>query len=126
MLHNTLDERAVLSCGPNPYAIRGVEIGRPLSRPIEDQQLVLDEQGLGHHGTRATGTDEPDDCRQQMQKQDGEIAHRTILARSRHAQDILTNFGIRHAQAVLDGDACPAGSWTGYRIEPKSLSKTKV
>jgi hypothetical protein len=29
------------------------------------------------------GTDEPGDCRQQMQKKDGQITHRTILARSR-------------------------------------------
>jgi CPA2 family monovalent cation:H+ antiporter-2 len=33
-----------------------------------------------------------------MQKQDGQIAHSTILARSPHAQEMLTHFGIRHAQ----------------------------
>jgi hypothetical protein len=68
-------------------AIKGAEIRRPLSGTIEDQQLVLDEHGFGHHGTRAAGTDEPGDCRQQMQKKHGEIAHRTILARSRHARN---------------------------------------
>ena len=57
---------------------------------------MLDEHGFGHHGTGAAGTGEPGDGRQQMQKQDGQIAHRTILARSRHAE-MLRNFGIRHA-----------------------------
>jgi hypothetical protein len=38
-----------------------------------------------------------------MQKKDGQIAHRAILPRSRYAHEMLTNFGIRHAQdAVVD------------------------
>jgi hypothetical protein len=48
--------------------------------------LVLDEDGFGDHGPGAAGTGEPGDRRQQMQKKDGQIAHRTIVARSRHAQ----------------------------------------
>ena len=47
---------------------------------------MLDEDGFGHHGPGAAGTGEPGDRRQQMQKKDGQIAHRTIVARSRHAQ----------------------------------------
>ena len=47
---------------------------------------MLDEDGFGHHGPGAAGTGEPGDRRQQMQKKDGHIAHRTIVARSRHAQ----------------------------------------
>jgi len=35
-----------------------------------------------------------------MQKEDGQIAHRSILARSRFAQQMLTDFGIRHAQVT--------------------------
>ena len=64
---------------------------------------MLDEHGFGHHGTGAAGTGEPGDCRQQMQNEEGQIAHRTILPRSRHGQRMLTNFGIRHAhlQRVL-------------------------
>jgi hypothetical protein len=46
---------------------------RPFSRTIEDQ-LVLHEHGFGHHGTGAAGTGEAGDCRQQMQKQDDQIA----------------------------------------------------
>ena len=46
------------------HAIGGAEIGRPFSRPIEDQQLVLDEHGFGDHGTRAAGTRQSGDRRQ--------------------------------------------------------------
>jgi hypothetical protein len=35
---------------------------------IEDQQLLLDEHGLGHHFTRAARPVEPDDSRQEVQK----------------------------------------------------------
>jgi hypothetical protein len=47
--------------------------------------LVLDENGLGHHGSGAAGSGEPGDRRQQMEKQDGQIAHgphRNKLAKS--------------------------------------------
>ena len=59
-------------------AIRGMEIRGSFSRTIGDQPLVLDEHGFGHHGTGADGTGEPGGCRQQMQKQDGQVAHRQI------------------------------------------------
>jgi hypothetical protein len=53
---------------------------------------VLGEHGFGHHGTGAAGTGEPPGyCRQQVQEKDGQVAHRTILARSRHVQEMLTN-----------------------------------
>ena len=56
-------------------AISDVEVGRTCPGAIEDQQLVLDEQGLGHHGTRAAGAGEPGGGRQEMEKLDGEITH---------------------------------------------------
>jgi len=34
-----------------------------------------DEHGFGHDGTRAAGTDESGDCREQMEKEDGQVAH---------------------------------------------------
>jgi hypothetical protein len=43
---------------------------------MEDQQLLLDEQGFGDHGTRATRTSQSGDGREQMQKKIGQIAHR--------------------------------------------------
>jgi hypothetical protein len=40
------------------HAIRGAEIGRPFSRTVEDQRLVLDEHGFGHHRAGSAGTSE--------------------------------------------------------------------
>jgi hypothetical protein len=48
-------------------------------RAIEDQELLLDEYGLSHDGTRAARPDEPDEGRHEVQKQDGQVAHRTML-----------------------------------------------
>jgi len=64
---------------------------------------VLDEHGFGDHRTGAAGSGEPGDRRHQMQKQNGQFAHRTILPRSRH-QEMLRNLAIRHAQAVAVRD----------------------
>jgi len=47
--------------------------------------LALDEHGFGHHGTRAAGTREPGDGRQQMQKKDGQIARKpSKIVRNAH------------------------------------------
>jgi hypothetical protein len=48
---------------------------------------VLDEHGFGDHGTRAARAGESGDCRQTMQRKDGQIAHRTILASSRNRRN---------------------------------------
>ena len=53
---------------------------------------MADHDGVAH----ATG--QAGDGRQQMQKQDGQIAHRTILARSRIPRNAHES-AIRHAQA---------------------------
>jgi hypothetical protein len=50
------------------------EIGRPFSRPIEDQQLVLDKHRFGHDGTGVAGTCAPGDGGDQMQNKNGQIA----------------------------------------------------
>ena len=50
-----------------------------LAGAIENQQLVLDQDGLGHHRTAAARTGEPGDGRQQMQKQDNQVAHAVII-----------------------------------------------
>jgi hypothetical protein len=50
-------------------AISKAEVRGTFPGPIEDQQLLLDEQGLGHDRARAAGTGEPGDGRQ-----DGETA----------------------------------------------------
>jgi hypothetical protein len=43
--------------------IRETEMGCTLPGTIEDQQLVLDEHGFGHHRTRTAGTGESGDRR---------------------------------------------------------------
>jgi hypothetical protein len=78
---------------------------------------VFDEHRFGHHGTGAAGTAEPGDCRQQMRKKDRKIAHHTILARSRHAQEMLTDFGIRHAQAEIA--AAQRARWAKQKARQK-------
>jgi hypothetical protein len=47
--------------------------------------MVLHEHGFGDNGTGAAGTGQSGDGCQQMLKKDGEVAHRTIPATSRHA-----------------------------------------
>src|SRR2546427_12298751 len=83
------------------HAISEAEIGRPFPGPIEDQQLVLDEYGFGDHGTHAAGTRQSGDRRQQVKNKDGQIAHVTILPRSRHPYETLTNLAIRHTHGAV-------------------------
>ena len=81
-------------------AITEAEIGTSSPGTIEDQQLLLDEHGFSDHGTCAAGTSESGDRCQQMQKNDGQIAHNTILTRSRNPKK-RTVFAIRHAHGFL-------------------------
>ena len=58
---------------------------------------MLDEHGLGDNGTGAAGTGQSGDRRQQVQKENDQIAHRRILPRWRH-QELLGKLAIRHTQ----------------------------
>jgi hypothetical protein len=60
-------------------AISEAEVGGTSAGAIENQQLVLDQDGLGHHRTRAARTGEPGDGRHQMEKQDNHVAHAVIV-----------------------------------------------
>jgi hypothetical protein len=60
---------------------------------------MRDQHRFAHHGMGAAGTSEAGDGRKQMEKQDGQVAHRWILPRSPH-QLRMSNFGIRHAHVV--------------------------
>ncbi len=55
--------------------IRRFAVHRCASNSGENQQLMLDEDGLGHNRTRPAGTGKPGDSRQQMEKQDDQITH---------------------------------------------------
>jgi hypothetical protein len=65
---------------PNDHAISEAEIGCTCPGTIEDQPLVLDEHRFGDHGPRAAGTGESGDCRQQVDEEDGQVAHGAIVA----------------------------------------------
>ena len=51
------------------------EVGGTSPGAIENQQLLLDEYGLGHHGTRPARTGEPGDSRQKVENQGNQVAH---------------------------------------------------
>ena len=57
-------------------------MGRALARAIEDQELVLDEDGLSNYGTDATRSRKSGDGREEMDEKDYEIAHLGIVARN--------------------------------------------
>jgi len=57
------------------HAINEEEMGCTAPGTIEDEQLLLDEHRFGDHGTRTAGTGESGNRRQQMEKQDGQVAH---------------------------------------------------
>jgi hypothetical protein len=63
--------------------------------------LLVFGGGGGYYGHTRWGPGGGADRRQQMQKKDGQIAHRTILARSATSEETLTNLAIRHAQASV-------------------------
>jgi hypothetical protein len=70
-------------------AVQDAEIRCPFWGPIEDQQLLLEEHGFGDHRTGTTRTGKSGNCRQQMQDEDGEVAHATILPRWQRAEVLM-------------------------------------
>jgi hypothetical protein len=60
-------------------AISDLEVGGSSAGAIENQQLVLDRDRLRHHRTRATRTNEPGDSRQELEEQDNQVGHFTIV-----------------------------------------------
>jgi len=78
-------------------AISQAEIWCTFPGTIEDQQLMLDEHGFGHHATRTAGTCESGDRHQEMEEQDRQVAHVTSL-QDREIREMLMNFAIRQAQ----------------------------
>ena len=57
-------------------AIGRSEIGRPLPGAIADEQLVLEQQGLGGDGADAAGAKELRQCDQQLVGKDEDLSHR--------------------------------------------------
>ena len=54
----------------------------PVPRTIQDQELSLDQNGLGDHRTDAARTQESGDGRDEMDEKDREIAHIRMVARN--------------------------------------------
>jgi hypothetical protein len=73
-------------------AISEAEIGCTFPGTNEDQQLVLDEHGFGHHGTRRRDRRVGRDRRQEMKERDGHVAHATTAYQDREIQEMLMNF----------------------------------
>jgi hypothetical protein len=57
-------------------------MGGPLPRTIEDQELLLDKNGLGDHRTEAARPQESGKSRHDLDENDEEIAHHCIFART--------------------------------------------
>jgi len=68
-------------------------------RSIENQQLLLDENGLSDDRTDAARTHELGERSDDMDEKDDEIAHLTILPRTAKPQELCSKPTIRHRQA---------------------------
>jgi hypothetical protein len=88
--------------------VRGTALGA-----IENQQLLLDEYGLGHHGTRPARIGESGDSRQEVENQGSQVAHGTIVTSERNRGN-AKKLGIRHAHGA-GGDKFEP---TVYNIDP--------
>ena len=58
---------------------------------IQDQELSLDENGLGDHGTDPARTQESRKRNDNMDEKDDQIAHLSIVARTGNAVDWSKN-----------------------------------
>ena len=53
----------------------GAQVGRTLAAAIQDQQLMPDQHGFGDDGTESARPCQPDQCDDQMNEKDEEVAH---------------------------------------------------
>ena len=65
--------------------------------------MLLDENGLGHHGSGAARAGEQGDRRQQMEKQDSQIAHAPHRNKPPESLEILRNleFAMHMLEEIL-------------------------
>jgi hypothetical protein len=66
------------------HPISEAEVGGSSPGAIENQQLLLDEYGFGHHGPHAARTGEPGDRRQEVENQGSQVAHCPIVTSERN------------------------------------------
>jgi hypothetical protein len=60
-------------------------------RTIEDQELLLDEDRLRHHGTHAAGTQEPGERCDEMNEKNDQIAHFIVVSKPGFVWGCVTN-----------------------------------
>jgi hypothetical protein len=65
------------------------EIQCTFAGPIEGQQLLPEEHELGDRRTGAAGTGQSGECRQQMENEDRQVAHQTILPRRQRTEMLM-------------------------------------
>ena len=71
--------------------IESPEIRRPLSGSIQDEELLLEENGVRDNGANATRTHESGKGGDDMDEKNEEIAHRSIVARSTKTRNCRAN-----------------------------------
>ena len=99
------DRRAQETFRPDPQRthagdepIRNAEIGCAPAAAIHDQKLMFNENGLGKDRTQAAGTDEPENCGDEMDQENKEIAHVRIVTGQEYGR-FSPNLRICHQQA---------------------------
>ena len=75
--------------------IQCAEIRRPVSRAIENEQLLLDQERFGHDRPQTTGAQQPSEGGDQVDEQDEQVAHRHILATCPTIAKLDTLTGLR-------------------------------
>ena len=78
--HRSRVGRIKLAQQPGNDSVHGAKVRRSLTRALEDQQLVLDEQRLSDDGTSTAGSNEFGDRGDEMDKQNDRVAHADIVA----------------------------------------------
>ena len=80
---------------PGQDPIRCAEVRRPLTRAIENQQLLLDQKRFGDDRPQTAGAQQPRKGGDQMNEQDEQVAHRHILATCPGIAKLDTLTGLR-------------------------------
>jgi hypothetical protein len=83
-----------------PARIRCAEVRRPLTRAIENQQLLLDQQRFGDDRPQTAGAHQPSEGGDQVDEQDEQVAHRHILATSPRITKLDNLTGLRGWLAI--------------------------
>jgi hypothetical protein len=71
----------------------------------QDQELMLDENGLGDHGTEAARAEKPGDCNDDMNEKHDEMAHHSIVERTANAGNYgaIYQFAIERKRSLILG-----------------------